>query len=90
MKNYLELVDKVIKQGTRLPNRTGVDTISLPGQTLEFDLTEGFPAVTTKRLAFKSVAAELCAFLRGYTNAAQFRDLGTKVWDQNAKNPAKH
>jgi thymidylate synthase len=51
---------------------------------LEFDLRRGFPAVTTKRLAFKQVAGELIGFLRGATTASEFRDLGCSIWDQNA------
>ena len=84
MKNYIELMQKVLAEGTYQQNRTGVATYSLPGQMLAFDLRHGFPAVTTKKLAFKSVAAELCGFLRGYSDARDFRKLGTKVWDQNA------
>lgn len=55
---------------------------------LKFDLQQGFPAVTTKKLAFKSAIGELVGFLRGYRNAAEFRALGCKVWDQNANENA--
>ena len=51
---------------------------------MRFDLQEGFPAVTTKKLAFKSAVGEMVGFLRGSRNAAEFRALGCKVWDQNA------
>ena len=84
MKNYHELLRDVLENGTRQANRTGIDAISLPGAMLKFDLNEGFPAVTTKKLAFKSMAGELIAFLRGYDNAEQFRELGCGFWDQNA------
>jgi thymidylate synthase len=88
MRQYLDLLEDVLKHGTRQSNRTGTDAISLPGAMLKFDLAEGFPAVTTKKLAFKSVAAELVGFLRGYDNAADFRALGSRIWDQNAnENP---
>jgi thymidylate synthase len=88
MRQYLDLLEDVLKHGTRQSNRTGIDAISLPGAMLKFDLGEGFPAVTTKKLAFKSVAAELVGFLRGYDNAADFRALGSRIWDQNAnENP---
>ena len=56
---------------------------------LKFDLANGFPAVTTKKLAFKSMVAELIGFLRGYDNAALFRDLGCAFWDQNANENAQ-
>jgi thymidylate synthase len=85
MKQYLDLVRTVLDQGSWQSNRTGIRTISLPGAMMRFDLkNDGFPAVTTKRLAFKSVVGELIAFLRASRSAADFRALGCKVWDQNA------
>lgn len=85
MKQYLDLVRTVLDTGTWQDNRTGIRTISIPGAMLRFDLQkDGFPAVTTKRLAFKSVVGELVGFLRASRSAADFRALGCKVWDQNA------
>lgn len=84
MKPYHDLLRDILENGTQQANRTGIDAISLPGAMMRFDLQEGFPVVTTKKLAFKSMAAELVAFLRGYENSAQFRELGCKFWDQNA------
>ncbi|MFM2119795.1 MAG: hypothetical protein RL722_1263, partial [Pseudomonadota bacterium] len=84
MKQYLDLVRTVLDQGSWQENRTGVRTISLPGLAMRFDLQAGFPAVTTKKLAFKSAIGELVGFLRGSRNAAEFRALGCKVWDANA------
>lgn len=84
MKPYLGLLRTVRTIGVRQQNRTGIDTFMVPGATLRFDLRNGFPILTTKTVNFRSVAAELCAFIRGYDNAADFRALGTKVWDQNA------
>jgi len=84
MKAYLDLVRSIFEQGAWQDNRTGVRTLSLPGACLRFDLREGFPAVTTKRLAFKSAIGELVGFLRGADSAADFRALGCRVWDQNA------
>lgn len=81
---YLKLLRTVLETGTWQSNRTGTRAITLPGATMRFDLTKGFPAVTTKKLAIKSVLGELCGFLRGATSAADFRALGSKVWDQNA------
>ena len=81
---YLDLLSTIMKTGTRQKNRTGIDTFMLPGGMMQFDLTQGFPAVTTKQLFFNAVKGELIGFLRGYTSAKQFRDLGCKIWDQNA------
>ncbi|MFV0284195.1 MAG: thymidylate synthase [Castellaniella sp.] len=84
MKAYLDLVRSIFEQGAWRENRTGVRTLSLPGACLRFDLRQGFPAVTTKRLAFKSAMGELVGFLRAADSAADFRALGCRVWDQNA------
>ncbi|MFU1913173.1 thymidylate synthase [Bordetella avium] len=84
MRQYLDLVQSIIDQGAWQENRTGVRTLSLPGAMLRFDLQQGFPAVTTKKLAFKSAIGELVGFLRSARSAADFRALGCKVWDQNA------
>ena len=84
MKQYLELCKQVLDKGIRKPNRTGVDTIGIQGAMMKFDLRDGFPAVTTKKLAWKPCFAEMLGFLRGYDNAADFRALGCKVWDANA------
>lgn len=89
MKQYLDLIQTVLDTGSWQENRTGVRTISIPGAMLRFDLQkDGFPAVTTKKLAFKSVVGELVAFLRASRSAADFRALGCKVWDQNANENA--
>ena len=84
MQQYLQLVRDILEQGSWQTNRTGIRTLSLPGATLRFDLQQGFPAVTTKKLAFKSAIGEMVGFLRAYRSAADFRALGCKVWDQNA------
>ncbi|MBC7574359.1 MAG: thymidylate synthase [Herminiimonas sp.] len=90
MKQYLDLIQTVLDTGSWQENRTGVRTISIPGAMLRFDLQkDGFPAVTTKKLAFKAVVGELVAFLRASRSAADFRALGCKVWDQNANENAE-
>lgn len=89
MQQYLDLVKHVLANGDWQDNRTGVRTIAFPGAQMRFDLADGFPAITTRRLAWKSVKGELCGFLRGYTKAADFRALGCKVWDQNANENAQ-
>jgi len=84
MKNYNDLIRLVRDTGARESNRTGIDTLTLPGEMLKFDTRDGFPATTSKKLAFDPVKGELIGFMRGYTSAAQFRALGCRVWNQNA------
>ena len=84
MKQYLDLVRSILDTGSWQENRTGVRTISQPGAMLRFDLQQGFLAITTRKLAFKSAVGELVGFLRASRSAADFRALGCKVWDQNA------
>jgi thymidylate synthase len=89
MKQYLNLVKEMFDNGSWQENRTGIRTLSIPGAMMKFDLQEGFPAVTTKKLAFRSAIGELIGFMRGYRSAAEFRALGCKVWDQNANENAQ-
>jgi thymidylate synthase len=89
MEQYLRILEEVRDHGHCQANRTGIDARVLPfGSMMRFDMADGFPAMTTKKLAFNSVKGELIGFLRGYTNAAQVRVLGSKVWDQNANDNA--
>ncbi|MYN14625.1 thymidylate synthase [Pusillimonas sp. TS35] len=89
MKQYLDLVQNIFDNGAWQENRTGIRTLSIPGAMMRFDLQQGFPAVTTKKLAFKSAIGEMVGFLRATRSAAQFRALGCKVWDQNANENAQ-
>ncbi|CAN5696250.1 thymidylate synthase [soil metagenome] len=89
MKQYLDLVSSILNDGSWQTNRTGIRTLSVPGAMMRFDLQKGFPAVTTKKLAFKTAIGELVGFLRASRSAAEFRDLGCKVWDQNANENAQ-
>lgn len=84
MKQYLDLMQNILINGSWQDNRTGVRTKMLPGAMLKFDLREGFPAVTTKKLYYGAVVGELLGFLRGYDNAHEFNRLGCKVWDANS------
>jgi len=81
---YLDALRHVLENGSDRPNRTGVDTRATFGLRMRFDLTTGFPAVTTKKLAFKSVVAELLWFLRGSRDVKELRALGSRIWDDNA------
>ncbi len=89
MRQYLDLLRTILDEGAWQQNRTGIRTKAISGAMLKFDLAAGFPAMTTKRLAFRSAAGELCAFLRGARDAADFRALGCKVWDANANENAR-
>jgi thymidylate synthase len=88
MEPFLSLVRSILDTGTWQDNRTGIRSISIPGAMLRFDLAQGFPAITTRRLPFKSAVGELIGFLRASRSAAEFRALGCKVWDQNANENA--
>ena len=83
MKSYIELVEKVLATGNKRGDRTGVGTVSLFGEQMKFDLRNGFPAVTQKKLAFNQVKGELIAFIRGYRKLEDFHSLGVKIWDAN-------
>ncbi len=87
MKQYLHLMQEILDNGIKQSNRTGIDTYTLPGAMLKFDLRDGFPAVTTKKLAFNAVKGELIGFLRGCSNVLDFQALGCNVWNQNAFAP---
>ena len=83
MNSYIELITKVLNAGNLRDDRTGVGTISLFGEQMKFDLRDGFPATTQKKLAFNQVKGELIAFIRGYRNIEDFHNLGVKIWDAN-------
>lgn len=82
MQNYLDLVRKVYQEGFDRPDRTGTGTRTLLNQTLQFDLTESFPLVTTKRTYWKGVVEELLWFLRGETNIKSLQEKGVHIWDE--------
>jgi len=80
-KQYIELCEKILAKGNTKSDRTGTGTLSLFGEEIRHDLSEGFPLLTTKSVHFKSVVGELLFFLRGDTNIKFLQDNGIKIWD---------
>lgn len=85
MENYKNLLARILAEGKEHTDRTGVGTVRIFGAMLEFDLAEGFPVLTLRKIPWRSAIAEMIGFVNGFNRASQFEELGCKFWRANAE-----
>ena len=82
MQAYLDIVRRILEQGVKKQNRTGVEALTLPGAMFEHDLSNGFPLLTTKSVPFRLIASELEFFIKGITDKEWLRSRNNHIWDE--------
>jgi thymidylate synthase len=82
MKAYLDIVQKILENGFRKTNRTGIDALTIAGAMFEHDMAEGFPLLTTKKVPFRLIASELEFFIRGITDKEWLKERNNHIWDE--------
>lgn len=85
---YLNCLETVLTEGKLIPNRTGISALTVPHLTIQHDMSDGFPLLTTKKMAFKAIRVELEGFLRGVTDKTWFQERGCRIWNEWC-NPTK-
>ena len=82
MKQYLDIVDNVLHNGVKKDNRTGISTISTFAETFKHDMSDGFPLLTTKKMAINAILVELEGFIKGITSKKWYQDRGCNIWNE--------
>ena len=85
MRAYLNIVDKILKEGVLCPNRTGISAYTIAGAVFEHDMSEGFPLLTTKKMGLRLISSELEFFIKGITDKNWLKDRNNHIWDEWAK-----
>src|SRR3989338_7832218 len=82
MKAYLDIVNNILENGVKKNDRTGVGTIGVTGERFQHDMSQGFPLLTTKKMAYKSIKVELEGFIKGITDKKWYQERGCNIWNE--------